>query len=97
MFSKTLIDDASNIRIYLDDKEMDYDVTSLDDSWLLHFTYDHSSHEVVISLKGTSDPFDILNTDLFPLLLVLSIIALRSIYVLYVLFSRKKREINFQT
>lgn len=48
--AKTLIGDISRLNIYLDGNQMNYTVTSTDDSWLLYFTYHHSTHEVIVSL-----------------------------------------------
>ena len=44
--SKTLLPDVAGVRAYLDGNSIDYTVASIDDSWLLQFTYPHSSHTV---------------------------------------------------
>jgi len=80
--SKTLIDDIFHVHVYLNESELDYDAISLDDSWLLHFTYNHSVHEVVISLTGVSAPFELPINDLLPFLLV-SIGIILSVIILY--------------
>ena len=36
--------------MYLDGNQLNYEVTSNADSWLLTFTYKHSTHQVTISL-----------------------------------------------
>ena len=86
--SKTLIDTIYDVHIYLNESELEYDAISLDDSWLFHFIYTHSAHEVVISLTGVSAPLELPINDLLPILLVLSVIAL-SVILIY--FSRRKR------
>jgi len=55
--AKSLVQDASSIEVYLDEKKIDYTITSTDDAWLLLFTYSHSSHSVTINL-GSSSWFD---------------------------------------
>jgi len=65
-------DIVGNIRaeVFCDGKKVDHDISSIEDSWLLHFTYNHSVHEVVISLTGVSAPFELPINDLLPFLLV---------------------------
>jgi hypothetical protein len=48
--AKTLIEDISQLKVYLDGKPINYTVSSTDYSWLIHFTYNHSTHKVVIIL-----------------------------------------------
>jgi hypothetical protein len=48
--AKSIVSDAANIKVYLDGKRMGYSASSLGDSWLLLFTYAHSTHDVAISL-----------------------------------------------
>jgi hypothetical protein len=48
--AKTLVENIADVKVYLDGNQLDYTVTSLDDSWLLHFTYGHSTHIIAISL-----------------------------------------------
>jgi len=51
--AKSLIDNIADVKVYLDGDQLNYTVTSLDDSWLLHFTYSHSAHKVNINLGLT--------------------------------------------
>ena len=48
--AKTLIQDSSAIKISLDGNPIEYSTSSLEDSWILHFTYSHSAHSVSINL-----------------------------------------------
>jgi hypothetical protein len=50
--SKTLIEDISGLTIYLDENPIDYTTASTDYFWLIHFTYNHSTHKVVIILNS---------------------------------------------
>ncbi|OYT29235.1 MAG: hypothetical protein B6U94_07800, partial [Thermofilum sp. ex4484_79] len=49
--AKTIVSDTSGIKVYMDGKLVSYNVYSLDSSWLLHFSYTHSRHSVLINLK----------------------------------------------
>jgi len=48
--AKTLIDNIADVKVYLDGDQLNYTTTSEDDSWLLHFTYSHSTHTIAMSL-----------------------------------------------
>ena len=52
--AKSLIQDTSGISVYLDGNKVDYTAISRDDSWLLHFTYQHSTHEVTVNLANST-------------------------------------------
>jgi len=40
--------------VYLDGEQVQYLAKETTDSWLLHFTYQHSTHEVTLQLNSTS-------------------------------------------
>ena len=48
--AKSLIGDISTLTVYLDGNQLPYTATSQGDSWLIHFTYHHSTHTVVLNL-----------------------------------------------
>ena len=54
--AKTLVQDPSNIEVIFDEEELNYTVTSTEDAWLLHFTYTHSIHNVVVNLESAIIP-----------------------------------------
>ena len=45
-----------DLKVYLDDTILDYTVQSADDSWVLYFTYVHSTHSVTVNLGAASSP-----------------------------------------
>jgi hypothetical protein len=47
--AKSLVSNVQNVKAYLDGNQLDVAITSNDDSWLLSFTYTHSTHQVRIS------------------------------------------------
>jgi len=49
--AKTLVENIADVKVYLDGDQLNYTITSIDDSWLLHFTYQHSTHTITISLR----------------------------------------------
>ncbi len=50
--AKALVQDASSIQVYLDNNNLDCNVLPVEDSWLLHFTYHHSSHQVIVNINS---------------------------------------------
>jgi hypothetical protein len=54
--AKTLVADAANIQVLVDNVNKEYTVTSTADSWFIHFTYSHSTHTVNINLQSTDNP-----------------------------------------
>lgn len=53
---KTLLPDPSNLRVYLDGQQLNFSSTQTSDSWIIYFTYHHSTHTVVLSLSGATQP-----------------------------------------
>ena len=51
---KSLINDISTLKVFLDDTQIDYLAESQGDSWQLHFSYDHSTHLIDIQLSSSS-------------------------------------------
>jgi len=51
---KSLIANTSDLTVYLDGTELPYIVESQQDSWVLSFSYHHSSHQVEIKMDSQS-------------------------------------------
>lgn len=49
--AKSLISNIADVKVYLDGNQTEYSATSQDDSWILTFTYTHSTRHVTINLK----------------------------------------------
>ena len=54
--AKNLIPDISKLKVYLDGVEQQYTTTNSSDAWLIHFIYDHSTHNVVIDMAANASP-----------------------------------------
>ena len=81
--AKTLVANAENIKVYLDGNQLNYDVTSNPDSWLLTFTYTHSTHNVMISLAANEPEDTVPNNDLIliAITVVIAVVAVASFMV----------------
>jgi hypothetical protein len=89
--AKTLVENIADVKVYLNGNQLNYTVTSLDDSWLLHFTYQHSTHKVTVTLGHVSAPF--IETPLGKIIAIgIPIIAIVILIILYVL-KRKRRSL----
>jgi hypothetical protein len=52
--AKSLVSSVQNVKAYLDGSQLDVEITSDEASWLLSFTYMHSTHNVRISLAANA-------------------------------------------
>ena len=50
--AKTLVLNPENIKVQLDGKQLNYSVAEAADSWLITFTYSHSTHEIIMHLEA---------------------------------------------
>ena len=50
IISKDLVANATDIQVYLDGNRLNYTISSTEDSWILYFTYLHSTHRVAVRL-----------------------------------------------
>ena len=55
MIAKSLVPNILDLTVLLDQTNLQYQVTSLEDSWLLTFDYIHSTHNVVVAFKGSNE------------------------------------------
>ena len=81
--AKSLVSNITNIRVYLDNNQTDYSITSTDDSWLLTFNYTHSTHNVAVDLNVATVPE-------FPSFLILPLFFITTL--LSALIYRKRRQ-----
>ena len=47
--AKSLVSSIQDARVYLDGSQLEVAITENGDSWLLHFTYTHSTHQVTVA------------------------------------------------
>jgi parallel beta-helix repeat protein len=88
--AKSLVSNAENIKVYLDGNQLHYEVTSNADSWLLTFTYQHSTHEVMISLATNGAGGTLLGIEYLILIAVVIVIAVAGA-VGFIVWRKKKK------
>ncbi len=95
--SRSLVENVSSIQAYIDDNPVSYTVTSTEDSWILHFYYHHSSHNIMFDLSGAkiSSVPDMPEASSVPEMpneaLSLIIVALVTIAALLIIVQRRHR------
>jgi len=83
--AKSLLPKAENVKVLLDGRRMNYTLMEIEDSWVLLFTYSHSTHKVsiyyVVPQESQTNPVNpALNVDYALLaIIVLVILALATI------------------
>jgi regulation of enolase protein 1 (concanavalin A-like superfamily) len=88
--AKSLIQDSSSITVSLDENNIDYTAISTGDSWLLHFTYSHSAHNITINLAN-STLIDITQLGNWVIYIVIAVVVIAIVGIIIVL-KRKKRK-----
>ena len=88
---KSLLASAENVKAYLDGSELDVEITSNEDSWLLSFNYTHSTHQVKISLATNTAATTFLGTELWIGISAAVVIAVIGVFLL-LYFKKHKRE-----
>jgi len=87
---KSLINDASSLRVYVDGAPLTYTATSQSDAWIISFNYHQSSHTVTINLGSTVENENQLGQ--WGIIGVISIIIVIS--VVFVLFGKEIIELH---
>lgn len=62
---KTIINDISQLKTYIDNKQVSFSSESKGDSWLITFSYSHSQHTITIAMGDASQVADTDNTQIF--------------------------------
>jgi outer membrane protein assembly factor BamB len=87
--AKSLVSNAENIKVYLDGNQLNYEVTSNEDSWLLTFTYKHSTHQVMISLATNAGGVAFLSIE--PWVWIASTIVIGTLFTVGTAFMHRRR------
>jgi parallel beta-helix repeat protein len=72
--AKALVPDVTKLEVRLDGVEYNYSALSLDDSWLLVFTYNHSIHQIEVCLDPSAVP-EFPSFIILPLFMIATLLA----------------------
>ena len=89
---KSLVRDISNLKVYLDNNQIEYSYKAQEDGWLLYFTYNHSTHLVAISLSSSNTQILSLGLVETAILVFMGILVAITIFAVYVVL--RKRDIK---
>jgi hypothetical protein len=76
--AKSLVANVQNVKVYLDGDQLNVAITDNEDSWLLTFTYMHSTHNVLVSLAANEPEHTVLDVNLI-LIAVVAVIAITGV------------------
>jgi len=82
--SKELVANITDLKVYIDERQVEYTATSTDDSWLLYFTYTHSIHYIMIIIPVFP------SSPILPLFMILTLVAVVLTLVAVVFLMKKK-------
>jgi len=68
LISKTLFGNITAVKVFLDGQPLNYNISSLGNSWQLYFLYNHSTHYIQIKLPTTMTSTTILPTNISSLM-----------------------------
>jgi hypothetical protein len=84
----SLIANIATVKAYIDGNEIAYTFDSVNDSWLLHFSYPHSTHEVVLNL-GLPKSKPLFDNNIRNVIIICSFLAVCVASIVY--FKKRKR------
>jgi hypothetical protein len=80
--SKALLQDPSELTVFIDGEQTNFTSTSVYDFWALHFVYSHSTHSIAINLQSNAVPE-------FPSLIILAPVTIATLLALLYFKKRK--------
>ncbi len=88
-----LVAKITDLKVYLDGVSLNYTATEITESWQLHFTYTHSTHNISINLPDTmpTSPTQPPTTPTIELIIPATIIAIAIAAGLLLIFKRKRK------
>ncbi len=87
--SKELVANGNDIIVTLDGADMHYELSSTETSWVLYFTYSHSSHNVVADLNSEVGLLGPENVDTM-LIIGVGLAAVAVVFLLVFVFYRRR-------
>jgi hypothetical protein len=82
--SKSLLGDTSNLKVYLDGKQLNYTAAAQQDFWIIYFTYHHSTHTVELVLGKTAQtPAPNYETEILAAIIIAGSIAIIGFILLF--------------
>jgi hypothetical protein len=61
--AKNITTNGEDTKVYLDGNQLNYSVISTDDSWMITFSYSHSTHRISMHLGANTSSAELLEVD----------------------------------
>lgn len=87
--AKSITTNGEDTKVYLDGNQLNYSVISTDDSWLITFSYSHSTHQVSINLATNTSGTTLLGVEYWTWIVVAITVVVIGISLL-VYFKKRK-------
>ena len=87
---KTLLSDITQLTATIDNKQVDFDSISQGDSWLITFTYSHSSHTITMTI-GQSGGISNNDNNMQTLMYILPIVVIAILAVVVVALLKRRK------
>ena len=88
LLSKALMSNASELKVFLDGKEINFTVNTVGEMQVLNFGYTHSSHDVIVSFSSVAPIPE------FPVWAVLMLIGSSALVLVVVKRKEAKANVN---
>jgi hypothetical protein len=85
--ARSLLPDGADAKIYLDGKQLNYELQETSDSWVFTFSYHHSTHTVTIDLSASSATLPEADYSIW----ILTAVAASSLVLLLGIFLQKRK------
>jgi len=89
--SKNFMPNAENIKVYLDGNQIDYNLDSTDNSWIVTFTYQHSTHQVAINAAKNPADDSVVPDWIWQATIIIAAASLISAACLFIWFRKTRR------
>lgn len=87
---KNLVENASAIHAFIDGEEVAYTVSEMGNSWILHFTYHHSSHSIKFDLASRTEGSAVPEMAQETIPLVVIVLAVIAVVVAFLVVAQKR-------
>ncbi len=90
--AKSYLESIDKVKIFIDGNQIDFEVSQTDASWILTFSYTHSTHQVIIALNAPPETVDFFG---LPIGWAVAVVAVVIVFVsLAIILLRRRSKTN---
>jgi hypothetical protein len=87
---KVILSDISTLKAYIDGDEVNFNSESVGDSWLITFSYHHSTHRITMALGNVAEPITQSDTQWTLYIIVIALVAVVALLAVVTLKRRSR-------